>query len=60
MSELKPCQMRPERAAEKLQESYDYMTRVMPESKRSQATTFSIRSRGLLIGSVSQRMNDDG
>ncbi|MEA4965400.1 MAG: hypothetical protein VB055_06225 [Oscillospiraceae bacterium] len=38
MSELKPCQIGPKQAAEKLQESYDYMTSVMPEGKRSQAT----------------------
>ena len=38
MSELKPCPMTKEQAAGKLQESYDYMTRVIPDGKRSQAT----------------------
>ncbi len=36
--ELKPCSMGTKQAAEKLQESYDYMARIMPEGKRSQAT----------------------
>lgn len=52
MSELKPCQMRPERAAEKLQESYDYMTRVMPESKRSQATANLLEAISVAIATL--------
>jgi len=38
MDELKACPMGAKQAAEKLQESYDYMVRIMPEGKRSQAT----------------------
>ena len=52
MSELKPCQMRPERAAEKPQESYDYMTRVMPESKRSQATANLLEAISVAIATL--------
>lgn len=52
MSELKLCQMSHKQAAEKLQESYDYMTCVMPEGKRSTATKGLLEAMSLAIAAL--------
>lgn len=60
MSELKPCPMGPQKAAEKIQESYDYMTRVMPEGKRSQTTKDLLEAMSIAIAILrrSQPVNE--
>lgn len=49
MSELKPCQMSRQHAADKLQESFDYMSSVMPAEKRRPATSELLNALSIAI-----------